>query len=425
MKLLIVHRAFPGQFQHLIKPLKKRGDHIVALGEQRLIKAGLSSVVDQLIGYTLTRGNTPQIPDGLLDLESKMIRAEAAANAIEPLVKKGYKPDLIISHSGWGESMFLSHLLPRVPQLHLLEYFYGADDGDMVFEDPFVEDGFSATPNWKTLALAQVKSLSLLASFESMSWGLSPTKFQCSQFPKRIQQRCSVIHDGINTKVVNSNSRVELTLPNGMTLKYGDPVITLVNRTFEPYRGIHVFLRALIDVQRLNPNVQTILVGQDTPQVSYGAWRKDGKGWLSSLKDELGDRLDWKRIHVLGTVSYFKLIQVMQLSSAHVYFTYPFVLSWSMLEAMSCECLLVGSRTEPVQEVIRHGDNGLLVDFRDVEGLSKKLLDILENPSKYIHIRKSARKTVEKNYELQACIRDRLKLIDKLTASNSLKHRID
>ena len=133
------------------------------------------------------------------------------------------------------------------------------------------------------------------------------------------------------------------------------------------------------------------------------------------MRNELGDQLDWNRIHLLGKIPYNKLITVFQISSAHIYFTYPFVLSWSMLEAMSCECLVLGSRTKPVQEVIKDNLNGLLIEFSDIEGLASQLLKSLFRPEDYMAIRAQARETIIEKYKLKSCLKARLNLIDKIT----------
>src|SRR6185312_2943528 len=102
---------------------------------------------------------------------------------------------------------------------------------------------------------------------------------------------------------------------------------------------------------------------------------------------ELDGRLDLSRVHFLGTIPYMQYLKVLQISSAHVYLTYPFVLSWSFLEAMSAECLMIGSNTAPVREVIEDGVNGLLVDFFDVDGLADRVVEALAKPSKFLSMR--------------------------------------
>jgi glycosyltransferase involved in cell wall biosynthesis len=227
-----------------------------------------------------------------------------------------------------------------------------------------------------------------------------------------------VIHDGIDVELLCPDPAAQLTiptrpeLPGGLVLRAGDPVITFVNRTFEPYRGVHVFLEALAQLQARHPTAQAVLVGADTPKVSYGAHRHDGKGWLSVLREQLGDRLDWRRIHALGLVPQAQLREVFRVSAAHVYLSYPFVLSWSLLEALSCGALVVGSATAPVQELIQHGKTGLLVPFGDADALARTLLAALQQPAALAPVRQRARQQIRAHYELRACLQRQLQLVD-------------
>lgn len=180
---------------------------------------------------------------------------------------------------------------------------------------------------------------------------------------------------------------------------------------------MHVFLEALIKVQALHPTAHTILVGEDTPNVAYGARRSDGKGWLTALRGQLGDKLDWRRIHHLGTVSHHTLRNVYRVSKAHIYLSYPFVLSWSLLEAMSCGAVVIGSSTAPVQEVITDKVNGLLVPFGDYDALANIILNTLRNSDSVVGIRKEARKHIIDHYELGTALKRQLLLIDSLVPS--------
>jgi glycosyltransferase involved in cell wall biosynthesis len=202
-----------------------------------------------------------------------------------------------------------------------------------------------------------------------------------------------------------------------LVLRPGDPVITFINRTFEPYRGVHVFLEALAQLQALHPTAQAVLVGADTPKVSYGAHRSDGRGWLTVLREQLGDRLDWRRIHLLGKVPHEVLREVYRVSAAHVYLSYPFVLSWSLLEAMSCGATVVGSATAPVQELIQHGKTGLLVPFGDAEALARTLLAALQQPAALAPVRQRARQHIQAHYALSACLQRQLQLVDAVAGS--------
>ena len=134
--------------------------------------------------------------------------------------------------------------------------------------------------------------------------------------------------------------------------------------------------------------------------VSYGNAPKGDKPWKDIFLDQVAGQIDPARLHFLGRVPYPQFVSLMQISRVHAYLTYPFVLSWSMVEAMAAGALIVGSNTAPVAEMIRHGENGLLIDFFDVAGWSTTLTDALANPARYAHLRTAARQTVVENYDL-------------------------
>lgn len=413
MKVLLIHQGFPGQFVHLLPRLLARGDDVVGMGlagtkqSERL----LAQPRFRWCPYRPARGNGQDVHPLALETESKVLRACWVAEQTWTLRQEGWIPDVVVAHSGWGETMFLDDVWPGVPQLHYLEFAYGTRAPDLGFDPEFRQPD-----HWKVRARARMKNAAVWLAAETMAWGVSPTGFQRSALPTSIRQRVSIVHDGIDCRAAAPNPDGELLLPNGRRLRPGEPVITFVNRTFEPYRGIHRFLRALPELQRACPEAEIVLIGSDSPKVSYGSGRKDGRGWLTALRDELHGQLNWERIHPLGRVKKATFISALQVSSAHVYFTYPFVLSWSLLEAMAAECLVVGSRTAPVEEVIEHGRNGLLVDFFDTEALSRTLIAALRQPARFKPLRQAARRTVVERFELERCQSQLLRLVDATAA---------
>jgi len=405
MKLLLIHQGFPGQFKHLIPQLRARGDEIAAISAPRPQAQIPSGVAYH--PYQLQRGNGKGTHPLALETESKVLRGEASAAIAHQMRSQGYRPDLILAHPGWGEALFLADIWPSVPQLHYVEFAYGAPGTDTDFPDRHALE-----QTWQEKARGRMKNASVLLNLQAMAWGLTPTGFQHSTLPAWAQDKTSVIHDGINTTWACPDPNASLQLPGGLSFNARDELITFVNRTFEPYRGIHVLLEALPAVLKARPKAQVMLVGQDTPKVSYGAHRTDRRGWLTALRDELGDQLDWSRVHSLGKVPHITLRQIFRISSAHVYLTYPFVLSWSLLEAMSCGALVIGSATAPVEEVIRHGHNGLLVPFDDPVQLAKQLIDVLREPDQFAALRHAARSTVIERFDLSDCLKRQMALVD-------------
>jgi glycosyltransferase involved in cell wall biosynthesis len=410
MKLLIIHPSFPGQFKHLVPKLLERGDQIWAIRKpQPASKSAHRNLV--IRDYSFSRGNGQDTHPLVLETESKVIRAEATAREAIALKQQGLNPDLILGHPGWGDMLFLADIWPKAPQMHYVEFFYGVPG-----TDNDINDTYATSQTLQERARTRMKNANLLLNLNQMTWGITPTQFQRSVLPVWAQARTSVIHDGINTDWLTPDRDAQLKLPKGRILKAGDPVITFVNRTYEPYRGIHVFLQALIKVQREHSSAQAVLVGADTPHVSYGAHRSDDRGWLRALEEEHGGELDWSRIHCLGMVPHQTLRQVYRVSQAHVYLTYPFVLSWSLLEAMSCGCLVIGSDTAPVQEVIRHGHNGLLAPFHDTNLLAQTIIKALNESQKMAGLRAQARSS-SLRFSLPNSLKQQLALIDSIATS--------
>ena len=363
--------------------------------------------------YGLDRGNTPGVHPLVMETESKIIRAESCARGAEQLKANGFTPDLICAHPGWGEPLFLKAIWPDSPLLCYQEFFYNENNFDVGF-DPEFDDQRS----WKAKAKMMMKNAYLHLTLEQADWNVSPTHFQASSFPKHWQRRFSVIHDGVDTrKVVPNPAPAPLKLPDGTVLEHGQPIVTFVNRSLEPYRGCHTFFRAIPELQRLHPEARLVVVGS-TKGVSYGAACPDGE-WRDQFLAEIEGQYDPSRVHFTGTLPYEQFIPLLQLSACHVYLTYPFVLSWSLLEAMACGCAVVGSDTAPVREVIRHGHNGLLVDFFSPGDLATAVVELLDDPERAAAFGVAARRTVERTYELESCVTRQLALMN-LVASGGI-----
>jgi len=403
MNILFVHQNFPGQFKSLAPAMAAAGHHVTALA----IDGGEISGV-KFIRYRPQRGTSPGIHPWATDIETKIVRGEACAMVAEGLRGTGYQPDVIVGHPGWGEMLFLRDIWPGVPQLHFLEFYYSPRGADVGFDPEF------AKVDWRYSARIRAKNTAGLLSMEQMDAAYSPTGWQRASYPEFARSKIEVIHDGIHTDGLRPNPDASLTLQDrGLTLRPGMKVVTFVNRNLEPYRGYHSFMRALPTMQRLVPDAFFVLVGRDG--VSYGAKAPEGKSWKEIFLAEVHDRIDHSRVAFVGHIPYAAFIALMQISCAHVYLTYPFVLSWSMLEAMSCGAPVIGSATQPVQEVIDHGRNGLLVDFFDYEAIAGTVAEVANNAQRYQGMRQAARATIQERYDLpRICLPRQKALIEKV-----------
>jgi len=415
MNLLFVHQGFPGQYRHLLAALLQQGGHqLVGMGcgDPVSLPKGL-----HYIRYNVQRGTTTTAHPWVQEYETKLIRAEACADAAQQLRQQGFRPDLICAHPGWGESLFLRDIWPDAPQLLYQEFWYQARNSDIDFDPEFgsisAEDENSAQHTWHALARSRTKNAHLHLALEAANWSVCPTQFQRSTFPQSFQSAISVIHDGINTNIaapLAADQQVPLRLPDGTLLLSSDPIITFVNRTLEPYRGCHTFLRALPAILQARPDARVVIVGA-THGVSYGA-AAPGGSWKDVFWPELETQLDSSRVHFTGPLQHAELIQLLQRSHAHVYLTYPFVLSWSLLEAMACGAPVVGSATAPVQEVIRDGETGLLVDFFSPAQLAEAVLTLLDQPALRAELGQRASAFVLRHYNRNDCVSRHLQLIN-------------
>ena len=412
MRVLFLHQNFPGQFKHLAPALAARGDEVVAVTLQRVPQATWRGV--KLISYQPGRGSTPGIHPWLVDFETKTIRAEACFRACLMLRAEGFEPDLVIAHPGWGESLFVKEVWPRTRLAIYCEFHYAPAGGDVGFDPEFPPPD----PEGDACRL-RLKNVNNLLHFGIADAGLSPTHWQASTFPESFRERIVVIHDGIDTETIRPDPQVRLTLRAGghdLVLTRDDELVTFVNRNLEPYRGYHVFMRALPALLAARPQARVLIVGGD--DVSYGARPADGSRWKDIFVEEVRERIppaDWSRVHFLGHVPYQTFIPLLQLSTVHVYLTYPFVLSWSLLEAMSAGCAIVASDTTPVREVIRHDVTGRLVDFFDAPALAVQIADLLRDPATRARLGATARTLAVAQYDLRKnCLPRQLAWVDAM-----------
>ena len=392
MNILFVHQNFPGQFKHLAPALARGGHAVSALC---IDGPGLPDI--QVHRYRPQRGSSRDIHPWVADFETKVLRGEACAAAAARLHAEGFRPDVIVSNPGWGESLFLKDVWPQARVLELLEFYYAAQGLDFDFDPEFAAPGVAGA------ARLRAKNAHLLLAMAAMDAGISPTHFQRSTLPAAYRDRVSVIFDGIDTQSVRPDASVHAVVGT-RTLRVGDEIITFVNRNLEPMRGYHIFMRALPRILRERPNAVALIVGADG--VSYGAkpppQTDEATTWKQIFLNQVKPELDLTRVHFLGRLAYADYLKALQLSSCHVYLTYPFVLGWSCIEAMSVGCVVVGSATPPVREVIEHGKNGLLTDFFDVQALAQCAIDVLAHPERYRQLRDAARQTVIKRYDLES-----------------------
>jgi glycosyltransferase involved in cell wall biosynthesis len=379
-KILFIHNNFPGQFPHIAAAALDAGYQIATIGSASA--NDFRGIVPRR--WSLGRGTTLGIFDPATRAEADLLRGAAAAHQARLLKADGFIPDLIIGHPGWGETVHMSTIFPGVPQIMFGEFFYLPVGGDVAFDPEF------ETRNDAQDMRVHAKNAVMALAYAQADVIVSPTAFQASTFPIGLQSRIRIFHEGISLEAATRNPDATLTLPNGRVLDAKTPTITFINRNYERLRGFHIFMRALPALMAARPDAEVVIIGSDSGG-GYGGQLADKVTWKQKMLAEVGDRLDLSRLHFMGRVSHADMIAALSISWAHVYYTYPFVLSWSLVEAMACECLILGSDTGPVRDAITHGETGILNDFFDVEALSRAMIDACANPHNYAKMRSQAR----------------------------------
>ena len=354
-KVLFMHPNLPAQFKHMLPAVVACGADVrgVTFADPVAVQSRLTQPI--IIEQAKPSSHTTSLDPWLMDINSKIVRARAASTILQAWNHQGWEPDLVVGHTGWGDMQSVRTIYPSAKIIGWFEYYYCAPHTDVSFDPEF-------PTAIEQIHKAELKNLWPLWMLQHVDVAVSATPFQKRVHPEWAWSKINVIHEGIDTDLCCSNDTVSIQLgDNGPLLNRSNKVITFVNRCLEPYRGFHTFMRALPDVLARHPDAHILIIGSDTG--GYGAQPPEGKSWRQLLLSEVGHQLDPRRVHFLGAVSYEVYLAAVQLSRAHVYLTYPFVLSWSMLEAMSCGAPVIASRTEPVEDVILDGENGFFSRF--------------------------------------------------------------
>jgi len=395
MRFLLTHPNFPSQLRSVAQVLAANPNHEVRFltntdnGEI----AGVKKII-----YKPKRDPAPQTHHYLRGYEQAILHGQAAYMACMEAKNQGFVPDLIFGHAGWGPTLFLKDVFPRTPMGLNFEWFYHAHGTDCDFDpaDPINADDE---------ARIRTKNATLLADLAACDGGVCATRFQYEQFPVHLRSNLVIGHEGIDTNFFKPNPGGKLVLANGkLDLSGVDEIVTYATRGMEPYRGFPQFIEAAHLLQKARPNAHVVIAGDN--RVAYGKQAPNGKTWKDLYMEKFP--LDPARTHFVGSLPYGEYVKLLQCTKAHIYLTRPFVLSWSMLEAMSCGALVVGSNTPPVQEVITDGINGLMVDFFKPDQLAAALDRVLAKPREFDQMREKARQTVVAKYDMTSCLRQKL-----------------
>lgn len=400
MRILFLHPNFPAQFRHLAAALAKDKRHQVVFATKR--QEGQIPGVKKVL-YSPSRTAHPETHHYLRNLENAVLQGQAVYRLAEQLKSEGFIPDLVYGHSGWGPTLLIKDAFPNSKLLCYFEWFYRAHGSDADFDpsDPLTADDE---------ARIRLKNTAILTDLYTCDRGLSPTYWQREQFPPEYHSKIHVLHDGIDTEFFQPLRGAKLVLPRlNLDLSQVEELVTYVARGMEPYRGFPQLIETIAILQERRPQCHFVIVGEN--RVAYGKSLPDGKNYKDVMLEKFP--LDLSRVHFTGYLPYSEYLQVLQASSVHIYLTRPFVLSWSMLEALSTGCLIVGSNTAPVTEVIQDGVNGLLVNFFSPSEIADRVEEVLDSPDRMASLRDRARKTITDNYNLAQLLPQHLQWIQE------------
>ena len=406
MNFLFVHQNMPGQYRELVQWLAQSGQHRIYFLTQRRNAPRFDGVKTRLYRpHHVPAKDAYGLSKVWEESAGAGFGAALAAQQIE--AKEGFRPDIVIGHVGWGELTFLKQIWPDVPIIGFFEYYY-SDSGGPVGFDP--EEPVSEHARF----LLQARNAVPLANIEAVDLGLSPTYWQRDRFPESFHRKIYVCHDGIRTDRLLPDPKVRLLLGRlGRDITRKDEIVTYVARNLERTRGYHMFMRALPGILRERPQARVLILGGN--DTSYGGKSAHPGGLRAEMEAEVGHDVDWDRVHFLGQLPYSDFRKVVQISRCHIYLTMPFVLSWSLLEAMSMEATVVASDVAPVREAITHGKTGMLVDFFDPQALAAQVVDVLAKPADYAHLGPAARAHVVETYDfLTRCLPEHIAQINAL-----------
>lgn len=391
MKVLFLHKNFPAQFRHLAARLAADPDNEVVFASTKT-EGEIQGVRRVFFDARETDHRDPH--PYVINLQNAVTTGIGAFEAAMALRGEGFRPDLVYAHAGWGPGLYMKDVWPDTRALTYFEWFYNADGPD---RDP--TDAPGPMPEAERRRL-RTRNAAMLTEFAGTDWGVSPTRFQASQFPRFMRDRITIHHDGIDTAFFRPG-RVRPAFDElGLPIPAHAPVVTYATRGMEPYRGFPQAMRAMRAALAERPDLHGVVLGQD--RVAYGRQLPKGESWKARMMEELelGPLIEAGRLHFPGLLPYGKYLRVLQASSVHIYLTVPFVLSWSLLESMAAGCLVLSSRTAPVEEVITHGYNGLLVDLQDWQGLAAHVLEAVDRPRDFLELRRAARATIMGRYAL-------------------------
>ena len=396
MKLLLVHQNFPGQFRDLGPALCDRGHELKAIGSsQRPTDPRI-----EVLRYEHKVGERSGMHPHSLEVDEWIHRSERVADLAMGLKQRGWAPDVMLVHPGWGEAMLLRQVFPSTPlviwpELWLRPEHLGINPAGMSVGQ---------------MQYLRIKDWLVDGAMADASLAVVPTRYQASTFPQRWQNKIAVVHEGVPEAMLQLPRLPQLKIGNDVTLGPDVQVVTFISRNLEPMRGFHTFMRALPTLLDNHPTVQVVIVGGD--EVSYSSAPGDGRSWREHLLEELADQIDLQRVHLFGRMPHDQLQKLYRRSDLHVYLSKAFVLSWSLLELMACGTPVLAEANPMMAELIQPGVNGALWQGQP-ESLAKAILTLLQTPDQLKKWGIQAQQHLKPTYLQQHCLNQLEQLLEE------------
>ena len=398
VKFLFVHQNFPAQFGRLAAWLNSQPEHQVFYLTRRT-DVEYGNIKRAIFKEHRKAGEATH--RYLRPVEDMVIQGQAAYRTATYLKQQGFVPDVIYGHSGFGATLYMKDVFPKSAFVGFFEWYYQSHFADSGFDpaEKVTEDDECRI---------RTRNMMVLPDLVSCDAGVTPTYWQHQQFPPEFLAKLRVIHDGIDVRYFSPAPGTKLVLEEpALDLSDAAEIVTYVGRGMEPMRGFPQFMEAMSKLMARRKKLHVVIVGAD--RIAYGPPLPGDKG----LKEEMLKKypFDMERLHFTGLQPYFGYKRVLQASTVHVYLTKPFVLSWSMLEAMACGCTLVASDTEPVREVIKHNENGLLTPFFDTDRIAATVEQALDDAALRKRLGENARETAVRHYDAQNTLPQHLRVL--------------
>ena len=396
MHLLLIHQNFPGQFRDLAPAWLASGHQVTAIGSTSAAPTGHQWHGLQYLQYRFE------------EKPSHLERGSAVAKLVQQLIEQDHPPDLVMSHSAWGESLCLRRVCRDVPWISYPELWGNPRSLGFGFDQSL--DGL--TPEATRFSSANlITELALLQSSASVV----ASRSQLLSFPKSLQHRLTLQPEGVDLQRIKPDASACLTIPKmGLEFRAGQPLVTFISRHLEPLRGLRQMLMAWPLVSQTIPEAQLLLVGGKGQ--GYSLQRPKGQNHLEDALNNLPDTTNRRTIHCLGRLPYEEMLTLLQCSACHVALSYPYTLSWSVLEALSCGVPVISNPDSPIS--VELGDDAnkalALVPFDDIASLSLKTIELLQHPQRARAMGAAGRSWIEQNASLEQALKGYEQLFRKL-----------